>query len=73
MGLYQGRDSLQRVSRPCKEFMDMVSQEKHSHHGATTTRCAKSNSRCGVSDYDRSVRLEIETCPVPIMLEGRLA
>ena len=63
-GLYQPPrgDSLQRIGRPSKEFMDVVSQEKHPHHSPTPTRCTKSDSRCGVSDYDGSVRLETESC-----------
>ena len=65
-GLYQqprgGGDGLQGIGRLSKEFMDVVPQEKHSHHSPTPTMCKKSDSRCGVSDYDRSVRLETESC-----------
>ena len=32
---------LQGVGRPWKGFMDVVSQEKHSDHNPTPTRCVK--------------------------------
>ena len=46
-----GRNSLQGIGRLGKEPVDVVPGE------ATPTRCSECNSRCGVSDYDRSVRL----------------
>ena len=59
-----GRDSLQGIGRFGKEPMDVVPGEEHPHHGPTPTRCPECNSRCRVSDYDRSVRLATESSSV---------
>ena len=49
------RISLQGVGRPGKEPVDVVSGEEHPYHSPTP------NSRCRVSDYDRSVRPAAES------------
>ena len=59
-----GRDSFQGIGRFGKEPMDVVPGEEHPHHGPTPTRCPECNSRCRVSDYDRSVKLAIESSSV---------
>ena len=52
-----GRDSLQGIGRLSKGIMDVVPGEEHPHHSPAPTRCSECDSRCGVSDYDRHVRL----------------
>ena len=52
-----GGDSLQGIGRLSKRIMDVVPGEEHPHHSPTPTRCSECDSRCGVSDYDRQVRL----------------
>ena len=56
-----GRNSLQGVGRLSQVPMDVVPGEEHPHHSPTPTRCSERDSRCGVSDYDRSVRLAVES------------
>ena len=52
-----GGDSLQGIGRLSKGLMDVVPGKEHPHHSPTPTRCSECDSRCGVSDYDRQVRL----------------
>ena len=59
-----GRDSLQGIGRLGKEPMDVVPGEEHPHHSPTPPGCSECDSRCGVSDYDRSVRLATKPSPV---------
>ena len=56
-----GRDSLQGFGRLSEEPVDVVPGEEYPHHSPTPSSCSECDSRCGVSDYDRSVRLAAES------------
>ena len=56
-----GRDSLQGIGRLSEEPVDVVPGEEYPHHSPTPSRCSECDSRCGVSDYDRPVRLAAES------------
>ena len=65
-GIHQqpGRNGLQGIGRPSKEPVDVVPRKEYPHHSPTPSRCSEYDSRCGVSGYDRSVRLATESSPV---------
>ena len=65
-GIHQqpGRNSLQGTGGHGKEPVDVVPVKEYPHHSPTSTGCPERNSRCGVSDYDRSVRLAAESCDI---------
>ena len=55
-----GRHSLQRLSLPDKESLDVVPGEKHTHNCSVSSRIPEHGCRCGVSNGDRQDRLETE-------------
>ena len=59
-----GRNSLQGIGGLGKEPVDVVPGKEYPHHSLTSTGCPECNSRCRVSDYDRSVRLAAESCDI---------